>query len=242
MPNRTCVAPAATAASRSPLIPAESQVASGWVPTNSPRISASRPYAACGVLAQRRHRHQPAQPQHAGLVDGGREGVQVVGVGALAALPPGRVEAHLEQHVDGPGLLVRTPVERTDQLGAVDRLDHVGVRRHGGGLVALEAADEVPPQVEVGAVGRLGLRLLVTVLADVGHPELGEQPHVGGREELRHRDQRDVRGVAAGARRGGLDAAAYGVQVRGELVATLAHAVAIRITPAWRPEVRRSRR
>ena len=42
---------------------------------------------------------------------------------------------------------------------------------------------------EVGALGGLRLRLLVAVLADVGDAEVGEQPDVGGREELGDHDQ-----------------------------------------------------
>ena len=82
------------------------------------------------------------------------------------------------------------------------------------------------PQVEVGALGRLVLGLLVAVLADVGDAELGEQPDVGGREELGDHDQRDLVGVAAGVGAGAGDAAAHGVEAGRELVAA-AHAVAV---------------
>ena len=85
-------------------------------------------------------------------------------------------------------------------LAPVDRLDDVGVRRDGRRLVALQPADEVPAQAAGPAhVGHLVLGLLVAVLADVGDAELGEQPHVGGREELGDRDEGDLVGVAARA-------------------------------------------
>ena len=87
---------------------------------------------------------------------------------------------------------VRAPRQRADQLGAVDRLDDVGVGRDRRGLVGLEPADEVPPQAEVGALGGLHLRLLVAVLPHVGDAEVGEQPDVGGGEELGDDDERHV--------------------------------------------------
>src|ERR1035438_2834138 len=51
VPTRTCVAPAAMASSRSPLIPAEIMAASGWAALTVADISASVPNAADGAAA-----------------------------------------------------------------------------------------------------------------------------------------------------------------------------------------------
>ena len=113
--------------------------------------------------------------------------------------------------------------------------------RDRGGLVALEPADEVPAEAEVGALGGLGLGLLVAVLADVGDAELGQQADVGGREELGDHDQGDLVGVAPGlVARAWRCAARTAASPRGDLVAA-GHA-ALQTTPANRPASAPSRR
>ena len=104
-------------------------------------------------------------------------------------------------------------------LTPVDGLHDVGVRRDGGRLVALQPADEVPAQAEVGALGGLGLGLLVAVLPHVGDAEVGQQPHVGGGEELGDDDQAHVVGVAAGAGAGAGDPRGVRREAGGDLVA-----------------------
>src|SRR4029079_785582 len=103
----------------------------------------------------------------------------------------------------------------------VHGLDDVGVRRHRRRLVGLQATDVVPGEPEVGALGGLGLGLLVAVLPHVGDAEVGQDPDVGGREELGDHDQGHLVGVAAGVGTGGGDAAAYGVEPGGDLGAAV---------------------
>ena len=241
-PTRTCVAPARTACSRSPLIPADSQVASGCSARKSRWIAASRSKAARGLLPERRDRHQAAQPQHRRPPRPRRPATRrSAGSAPGAALASGRVQADLEQHVDLVRARVRAAARRADELGAVDRLDDVGVRRDGGRLVALETADEVPGEVEVGALGGLGLGLLVAVLPHVGDAEVGEQPHVAGGEELGDHHQADVVGRAPGVGARAGDPSPDGLEVGGELVAPRAHDVR-HTTPASRPAASPSRR
>ena len=171
------------------------------------------------VLAEGRDGHQPAQPEHARGVDrGGQRRPGPAGRRRTVPSASGRVEADLQQHVDLVRSLLGAAASAGDQLGPVDRLDDVGVRRDRGGLVALQAADEVPGQPEVGALGGLGLGLLVAVLPHVGDAEVGQQPHVGGGEELGDHHEADVVGRASGVGAGRGDAAADGVEVGGELV------------------------
>ena len=81
---------------------------------------------------------------------------------------PGGSRLTWTRHVEVAAALVGAPAQRRRRsLAPVDGLDDVGVRRDGGRLVALQPADEVPAQVEVGALGGLGLGLLVAVLPHV---------------------------------------------------------------------------
>jgi hypothetical protein len=117
----------------------------------------------------------------------------------------------------------------------------VGVGRHGRGLVALQGPDEVPRQVEVGALGRLLHRLLVAVLPHVPHAEVGEEPHVGGWEELGDDHEGRLVGVAARAGAGVADPLADSGQPSLDLFASVGHPC-LRITPASRPAPAPSRR
>ncbi len=121
-------------------------------------------------------------------------------------------------------------------LGVTD----VGVRTDDGRLVALQAADEVPAQAEVTALGELVTGLGVPVLAHVGHAEVGEDPDVARREELGDRYERDVTGGTTSPRRRIGDPAAYGVEPGGDVV--VACHDAILMIPACRPERGPSRR
>ena len=59
--------------------------------------------------------------------------------------------------------------QHLDQPGTVNGMDHVRVPDDALGLVGLQLTDEMPAQrrLEAGALGGLGRRLLVAVLADV---------------------------------------------------------------------------
>src|SRR5258708_34336504 len=85
----------------------------------------------------------------------------------------------------GPG------AEDLDQPQPVNRMNHVRVPDDASGFVHLQLADEVPARswIQVIAFGSLARRLLVPVLADVGHAELDEKPHVGGRGGVGALDQ-----------------------------------------------------
>jgi hypothetical protein len=187
---RTCVAPAATAASRSPLIPAEIQAASGWAARTCAAVSASRAEV--------------------------REPYDIGGPGTAAARGPAAVnwvEGHLDEYVERRHA---RPVERGHQLGPVDRMHDVRERRDQRGLVPLQRADEVPARRRPG-VGVLRRCFLRPVLPHVGDAELGEQPYVGRRERLRHGDQGElVRRAPGGAGRRGHPLAHRG-EVRGQL-------------------------
>ena len=116
MPTRTCVAPCCTAASRSPLIPAETQRASGWWVRKSAATSARRAKAGRGVLAEGRDRHHAAQQQPVGRGHLVGERRHVAGGGAAATALPGLpVEADLEQHPEVVPTRHRCPAERSDQ-------------------------------------------------------------------------------------------------------------------------------
>ena len=77
------------------------------------------------------------------------------------------------------------------------------------GLVALQAADEMPAgRGEIAARGPLVDELLRVVLAEVGRTGRDGFEHRRRRMPLRHRDDRDVAGRAARALAGGVDARA----------------------------------
>src|SRR5215207_2893256 len=98
VPTRTTVAPAAIAASKSPLMPAESSTASGW----SARTRAARGgqplEGGAGLLPPRGDRHEAAQPQTGAPGDGVGEGGHVGGVGAPAGGRTGGGPAEIDLH------------------------------------------------------------------------------------------------------------------------------------------------
>ena len=132
---------------------------------------------------------------------------QGVGVRAGAASAPGGSRLTWSRTSSGPPRSC-APGQRRDQLAPGRRTHHVGVRRDGGRLVALQGADEVPRRSR-SATRRPSPRPPGGGSPHVGDPEVGEHPHVGGGEELGDHDQAHVvrrRGrLGAGAR----DPAAY---------------------------------
>ena len=201
-------------------MPAEIQVASGACARTTEASLGQPREGLAGVAAERCDPHHAAQPQPLGVAGSARRGRA-----RRSGRQPGpagrlrRVEAHLHQAVEVASPLLGSTAQPAHQLGAVDGVHHVGVGRDGRRLVALQAADEVPPHVEVGALGGLLDRLLVAVLPDVADAEVGEQPHVGGGEELGDHDQGDLVAAAPGVGAGRLDAVADGGQPLLDLVA-----------------------
>src|SRR5580693_5129071 len=114
------------------------------------------------------------------------------------------VQADLDQALDDPPGPAGARAERVDQPQPVDRVHEGGVAHDAGGLVGLQLADEVPDEIEVGALRGLWRRFRVTVLPEIGNAEPAQQPDVGSGEGLGHRDERDVLGLTArGLARGG---------------------------------------
>ena len=139
---------------------------------------------SCGV-----HAHQ--QPGRRGRVG---QGHHLAGRGAAAVRVA--VDADLHQHVERVPLGPAHPVgQGTDQLGPVERVHHRRVRRHRGGLVALQPADEVP--AGLGHLARLDPGVLVPVFPEVRHAEPDQPAGVLGRERLGDPDQRELARVAA---------------------------------------------
>src|SRR5690606_31020758 len=143
------------------------------------------------------------------------------------ATPAGRpVQAHLHEHLQWPVALLRGgPAERGGEPDAVHRVDEVGVPRHRPALVALQATHEVPAHrhPRAGDLGRLGGRLLVAVLPDVLNAQRGEVDDVRGGVGLGHRDQRQLRRVAAGGGTGRGDPRPYPLQIVGQLRSARGH-------------------
>ena len=128
-----------------------------------------------------------------------------------------------------------------DDLGAVDGLDDVGVRRRpSAALLDCSWPMKWTRDGRRGGqqLGHLGRGLLVAVLADVPDAEVGEQVEVGRREELRHDDELISPGRARRPRARGAIRAWTPARLAGELVAAaaVAHGGAPRRRrPAKRP-------
>ena len=106
-------------------------------------------------------------------------------------------------------------VELAREARAVQRVEEVGALGHDAGLVALQAADEVPDHVVSEGVGFVG-ELAGAVLAEVAQARVeGGAEHVEA-VRLGHGDERDVVRIAAGSGAGVGDALADGVEAGGE--------------------------
>ena len=195
--------------------------------TSRSRAKAGAGSAPSGATAITPRRSRPAAATTASASGGrsaGRAPPRPAACGApLHGGPAPRARAPLlprPQDAEVPPVSFRRPGERVDQLGPVHGLHHVGIRSHVPRLPGLELADEV--DLDLGAVrdvAQLRRRLLVAVLADRAHPELGEQVDVGGGEVLRDGDQGDLGGVPAGGGAGLLDALADRAESGGKLLA-----------------------
>ena len=117
----------------------------GWWVRNVARTSASLANAAAGSSSRGATAIRPRSSSMPASSTAAASSSSSAGSAPERPSRSGRVERDLEQHVDRVGPLVGPPRERADQLAPVDGLDHRGVRRDGGRLVALQPADEVPP-------------------------------------------------------------------------------------------------
>ena len=175
VPTRTCVAPCRTAASRSPLMPAEIASAPGCAARSraaelgQPREGGGRSACASGATAitpRRRswepaaHRCPPA-PRALGATTPPRLGI------AVEADLHEDLQRRRARPLGGVG-------QRLRQLGPVDRMHGVGVADDAAGLVGLQPADQMHearlgrPAGLAPQLGDLGPGLLVAALADVG--------------------------------------------------------------------------
>jgi hypothetical protein len=124
-------------------------------------------------------------------------------------------EVDLEQDVDLPPAPLPRTAQDLGQGHPVDRVHHRAEPGDGGRLVALQLADEVPPdgrRVDV-ELGGLAQQLLRPVLAEVVLPQPGEDAHVGDRPGLAHREQGHRPGVPPGRAGGVGDARPHRAQV-----------------------------
>src|SRR6185312_16260367 len=144
-----------------------------------PREGASR------FFIERRDRHDPEQAQAGRLDDALRHGLEVCILHSTPAWVVGEIQLH--EAVDRT---VRRG-EGVDQRGSIDRVDDRGIVPRLASLLALQLADEMPVELEVGQLRGLGRGLLVAVLAEVTHPERVQAPHELRRVELGHHDRRD---------------------------------------------------
>src|SRR6266567_1843550 len=155
-----------------------------------PRERAGRPHGQRGD-GHHAAEHQPLLGRQR-LGQGRNLGRQRPAAGRIA------VQAHLDQALDHPPGPARGLAEGTDQPQPVHRMHDMSVPSHAGALVRLQLPDEVPGEVELGALGGLRRRLGVAVLPDVGQAKLAEQPDVGRGPGLGHRDQRQLADVPPG--------------------------------------------
>ena len=180
-------------------MPAEIQVASGSCrrtteATSASRANASRASPSSGATPITPRSRSPSASR-----------IRSARAGTSAASQPERplalrrVEADLHEAVEVPTALLRAAAQPADQLGAGRR----SAPRRRTPRPPPPCCSAAPPMkcqrsVEVGALGGLLHRLLVPVLPHVADAEVGEQPDVGGREELGDHDERDLVAAAAG--------------------------------------------
>ena len=181
------------AASRSPLIPADSSVRLGWPTRSRAAAAAASANARLGVGAQRRDGHEPGQAQAgqrstrasaraASPSAGSRRGA---GSPSTDWLQQHRQRTRPQPLVDGPA---RRRVEGVGQPDRVDRLHPGRPRRHHRALLRCR----LPTKCHRGAargrsarhLGDLGGGLLRAVLGERVEPEVEQRRDVGGREGL----------------------------------------------------------
>ena len=164
-PIRRCVAPAATACSKSPLMPAETSSLRG-----GRRRAPGEPGQVLEVGAGSSPSGATVMRPPSTSARRGDDGGQVRDPAGTTPARPGSVASKstwTRQVSVRPA--ASAPRERADQLDAVDAVHEVGVARDGAGLVGLQPAQEVPPQRRRDLVG-LVTGLGVAVLAHVATP------------------------------------------------------------------------
>ena len=115
----------------------------------------------------------------------------------------------LNQQLGQVAVLVGSPANGVGQGRTVEHFDHVGERHGIGGLVGLQAANQMKTEWAARGVrqgGELGGGFLHTVLAEYGLAGLHGRAHGFDRLCLGDGNQGDIRGDAAGGLRGGGDA------------------------------------
>ena len=189
-----------------PLIPADTQEASGWSARMPVATSCSRRNAAAGSAPSGATAITPPQVQMRRLGDGVRYGSRRAGRRAPTARLV--VERDLDQAVEPTPGAVGAAVERRHQARPVHRVDHIGVRGDVAGLVGLHLAHEVQGEVLRASGGPANFaaaswsRFSPTSLT----PSAAQQLDVGRGEVLRHGDEGDVcraRPAGGGAGRDG---------------------------------------
>ncbi len=139
---RRCVAPAAIAASKSPLIPAEMIVAVGVVLPQLACEAYEVVEVRCRVLPERGDRHEPAKGQVVGCGDRGGQLRYARGHDTRTS-GIGRVEVDLDEAWQRTPGRLGPAGQRVGELDPVDTVDHVGVAGDGTSLVGLQPAEEM---------------------------------------------------------------------------------------------------
>lgn len=198
------------------------------------------------VAHRRRNAHQAAEFKMRQREDSVGYGVEIFF--ANAGFRGSCVEAHFDQHAKARGRrgIERRPraFEASRELEAIERID--GVKQSGGarGFVALQMADEMPDGVEIGDFGALRFPFLNAALAEMARAcGVGFADQRSGKS-FGHGDQRDVFGVAAGARGGLRDAGERIGQIlgNGEIALHVAHFIRDGSGAKYRPTARRAAR
>ena len=195
VPTRTMVAPSATAASRSALMPIDSvssecpcrssSSASSRSRRKGPRASAS---SVCGggmhMSPRSRRRGRPATISASARHLRRRD----------AALAVFRGQPDLQQHVERAGVMRPLGAQPLGDPCPVERMHPLESLCHVAGLVRLQLADEMPGERQVPQRLELGERFLDVVLAELPLTGRGGGAHGPGRLLLAHREQGDRTG------------------------------------------------
>ena len=199
VPIRTSVAPSAMADSKSALMPIDS-VSSLWPlafsSSSSARRRANTARAAADIRLRRRYAHQAAQADPRQL--GRRRRQPADRAGLDTALVRFRHQLHLNAQVERrcvKGSLFRQPPGDAESVDAVHPIEAFG---DGAGLVGLNAADEMPAQLEVGEPIHLGQGLLKVVFTEIRDARRGGHAHRFGSLGLGDGNQGDRGRVSPG--------------------------------------------